>query len=229
VPSIAASGLQVLGQQQWSPVQQKVLDQYHNRCAISTAPAKELSQPLRIVPQWEFDYHKQQVQLAAVIPICEPMYQVTQLLAAAADQLAQLSPSLQLPHGISDGVGAGAATLSSSWRSSSSSSSSDGQCGTAAAPTGQQQLEQDGQHEDAALHEQAAAVHAAHADAVAAAVTSLPAEQQEALKWLAIYQRWHQVDCVRFVAYAGWRRQQLLQEDWQLVRPDAARLAEILP
>jgi hypothetical protein len=222
--------LQVLGWQPWSVVQQKVLDHYHNRCAVSTAPAKELSQSLRTVPQWQFDYHKQQVQLAAVIPICEPMHQLTQLLAVAAGELAHLSPSLQLPHAdVIKGAGASAATLTSSWRNSSrSSNSSDGQSRTAAATTGQQQQGADGQREDAALHGQAAAVHAAHAEAAAAAVAGLPAERQEAFKWLAIYQRWHQVDCVRYVAYAGWRQQQLLQENWQLVKPDASRLAEVL-
>lgn len=199
---------QVLGQQQWAAAQQQVLEKYHRRCAISSAPASELPQPLRVVPQWQFDYIKQQVLLARLMPVCEPLYQLTQRLAGVADQLASLSPSLQLPAQAVEGVAAAAPTPGSNGNSSSGSS--------AGASSGLQGFE-------------AAELHVQHADAAAAAVAGLTAQQQDALKWLAVFLRWPEVDCVRYVAYAGWRRQQLLEQGgWQLVKPDAAQLAAIL-
>lgn len=201
--------LQVLGQQQWAAAQQQVLEKYQSRCAISGAPASELPQPLRVVPQWQFDYIKQQLRLARLISVCEPLYLLTQRLAGVADHLASLSPTLQLPEKeAGEGVAAAMPTLRGNGNSSSGSS--------AGASSGQQVVE-------------AAELHAQHADAAAAAVAGLTAEQQDALKWLAVFLRWSEVDCVRYVAYAGWRRQQLLEQGgWQLVTPDTARLAAIL-
>jgi hypothetical protein len=187
----------VLEQQQWAAAQQQVLDKYHSRCAISGAPASQLPQPLRVVPQWQFDYIKQQVLLGRLIPVCEPLYQLTQRLAGVADQLAALSPSLQLPAEAAGGDAAAAAG--------------------AVLPASEQ------------IGGQPSGVHAQHAEAAAAAVAGLTAEQQEAFKWLALFLRWPEVDCVRYVAYAGWRRQQLLEQGgWQFVAADAARLAAIL-
>lgn len=202
--------LQVLGQQQWAAAQQQVLEKYHRRCAISSAPASELPQPLRVVPQWQFDYIKQQVLLARLMPVCEPLHQLTQRLAGVAHQLASLSPSLQLPAQATKRVAAAVPTPGGNNGDSSSSGSSAG------ASSGLQGVE-------------SAELHVQHADAAAAAAAGLTAEQQDALKWLAVFLRWPEVDCVRYVAYAGWRRQQLLEQGgWQLVTPDAARLAAIL-
>lgn len=185
-------------------------------------PADKSPWPLRVVPQWQFDYITKQVQLAQLIPVCEPLYQLTQRLTVVADQLAQLSPSLQLPTQ-AEFAAAEHTNPGTNPSPSSSTSTTAGQQQQQQEQQQQQlQHEQESLQEDLSLHGQAAALHAAHADAAAAALADLAAEQQDALRWLGIYLRWPQVDCVKYVAYAGWRRQQLLLQDgWQLVQPNA--------
>lgn len=213
VPLVCLVCVQVLGAQQWARVQQQVLEQYGHRCAVSSMPLPHEQQgkgqpPLRVIPQWRFDYNNKQVQLAELIPICEPLYQLQQQLAAAADQLAKLAPTLQLPVA-ADSVQSAAAQLEAAG-------------GDNAAP--------DQQASAVSAADPAAAMHEAYAEAAASAVAALPAEQQQAVKWLGILTPWLQVDCVRYIAYAGWRRQQLLlQEGWQLVSPSAQQVAGVLP
>lgn len=181
----------MLGPQQWTQLQQAVKEQYGQRCAISSMPGSELQQPLRVTPQWRFDFDTKQVQLAHVIPVCEPLFQLKQQLAAAAEQLAGLAPRLQLAVGSSPSPPAGGA---------SSSSGDDGSRSTAASRA---------------------------EEAAAAAVAALPAEQQEAVKWLGILTPWQQLDCVAYVAHAGWLRERMLQDNWQFVAPDSEALAAL--
>jgi hypothetical protein len=198
-------------------VQQQVLQQHSHRCAVTGMPQQQQQQPLRVVPQWHWKEDKKQgskeVHLAQLIPVCETVYALRQQLAAAADRLARFSPSLQLPSCISG--------VDSSSSSSSSTAAVNGP--ELSGTTAEQPHAAAQQHRD-----KVAALHASHVQIAADAVAALPVEQQEAIKWMGILTPWPQVDCIKYVAYAGYRRQQALQDGWQLVRPDIEQLAGIL-
>jgi hypothetical protein len=70
--------LQVFGADGWLQLQQRALERYQQRCAVTSVPASEMA--LQVVPQWRFDHHKKQVQLAELVPLCEPLLQLQQLV-----------------------------------------------------------------------------------------------------------------------------------------------------
>jgi hypothetical protein len=175
-------------------------EQYKSRCALTGADA------FTLIPQWRFDYIQKQVQLATLIPICHPLYDLSKDLAAVADQLAHLAPVLQLPHP----AAAGGSVL-----------------GPAAAQStaGREQPQQEQQHKEVPMtNSEVEALHAAHAAVAASAVAELAAEQQQAVKWLGVFTQWRMVDVVRYLAYAGSRRQLMQQDGWVFVPPDALEL-----
>jgi hypothetical protein len=115
--------------------------------------------------------------------------------------------------------------------SSSSGSSSSSGNGTAAGTDSEQLngLSTEERHAAAQQHkDRVAALHTSHAQLAADAVAALPVEQQEAIKWMSILTPWPQVDCVKYVAYAGYRRQWVMQDGWRFVQPDMEQLACIL-
>lgn len=197
-------------------MQQQVLQQHNHRCAVTGMQQQQQQQlPLRVVSQWHWkDDTKtgsKEVHLAHLIPVCETVYALTQQLAAAADRLARLSSSLQL------------SSSTPAIDSSSSSSTAAVNGLELSALTAEQRYAAAQQHRD-----RVAALHASHAQIAADAVAALPVEQQEAIKWMGILTPWPQVDCVKYVAYAGCRRQQALQDGWKLVHPDTKQVAGIL-
>jgi len=217
--------LQALGAQQWAEVQQQACEQYGNRCAISSIPSDQLQQPLHVIPQWRFDYLGNQVELAGIIPICEPINSLIGQLTSAADQLAALAPDLQLQ---TDALGSSSAAAA---HAAGALDQPSNQVSTAEQGTTQTAGPlQPGEAAAGSSSTSAQAVAMAHAKAAAAAVAGLPVEQQEAVRWLGTLTPWPEVDCVKYVAYAGWRRQQLLvQEGWQLLKPDAQQVTGLLP
>lgn len=218
--------LQALGAQQWAEVQQQACEQYGNRCAISSIPSDQLQQPLHVIPQWRFDYLGKQVELAGIIPVCEPINSLIGQLAAAADQLAALAPDLQLQ------TDAPASSSAAPAHAAGALDQPSNQARTAARDTTQTAGPlQSGEAAAGSIGTSTQAVATAHAEAAAAAaVAGLPVEQQEAVRWLGTLTPWPEVDCVKYVAYAGWRRQQLLvQEGWHLLKPDAQQVAGLLP
>lgn len=191
----------------WAGLQQHVMEQqYKSRCALTGTDAFTR----QLIPQWRFDYIQKRVQLATLIPICQPLYDLSKDLAAVADQLAHLAPVLQLLHtAAAGGSGLGPAAAQST--------------------AGREQPQQEQQHEEVPMtNSEVEAMHAAHASAAAAAVAQLASEQQQAVNWLGVFTQWRMVDVVRYLAYAGSRRQSMLQEGWVLVTPDAAELLRTL-
>ncbi|KAF6264886.1 hypothetical protein COO60DRAFT_1181779 [Scenedesmus sp. NREL 46B-D3] len=85
---------QVFGASGWQQLQQQALSRYQQRCAVTSVPASEV--PLQVVPQWRFDHLKQQVQLAELIPLCQPLLQLQQLEAAASTNAEQRAAAVSV-------------------------------------------------------------------------------------------------------------------------------------
>jgi hypothetical protein len=69
----------VFGERAWQQLQQQALSRYQHRCAVTSVPASELQEPLRVVPQWRIDYNNKTVQLAELIPVCQTVERLQRL------------------------------------------------------------------------------------------------------------------------------------------------------
>lgn len=212
----------MLGPKRWALLQQAVLEQYGNRCAVSSMPAAELQEPLHVWPQWRFDTYTKQVQLAGLIPLCQPVCSIVQHLSSAADKLAHMSAVLQLRTVIKEEdtdlgpLQEAVRAVQAAEEAVRSSTDADSQ----------QALHEELQNRVSAF---AAVQTDLQAQQALQAVAALPPEQQEALRWFGILTSWQPLDCVRHVAQAGLRRQQLVQDEWQLVVPAAQGIQALVP
>jgi hypothetical protein len=73
----------VFGDSKWQQIQQTVLSNYGQRCAVTSVPASEV--PLHVIPQWRFDHGRKEVQLARMVPVCEALLQLQEQLTVLDD------------------------------------------------------------------------------------------------------------------------------------------------
>jgi hypothetical protein len=100
---VCRTAAQVLGAEAWAAAQERVLSAYGRRCGISAMPEAQLAAPLRVVPQWGFDAIQQRVYLSGLLPLSQPLLQLKQQLARAADAMLasdRVQEALQATHAL---------------------------------------------------------------------------------------------------------------------------------
>lgn len=224
--------VQVISGDAWADAQQQVLQQYGNRCAISGTPAEQLEQPLQVVPQWGFDLIKQRVYLSELLPVCQSYVALKQQLDATAERMLQV-PEVQV------------ALERKAARHANRVADVQAQkiyeeCGEAGQAHWEAALLRPGEPVDTtalekavtaaeeAVKEQFERWEAQSLDPIAAAPDSqlldafqcMTDMEKEPVEQLMVVLGWQLRDALLYMLTATKRRQQVEQEQWQLVMPN---------